>query len=191
MYSLVVCSSLMRNPILKITGLVTLYVMSDNANSAKRWHDTDAAFSGTAYSKLQHFQANVASILWQQLENLLSISDALARIVDTYSKPKQASAVEQPQQSSRLHQPLPTNDPSPRSRNPRNAKPREHRRPSVQQRSQHRAPKKAQAQPRHSPIFPGRRQELLPAGHDAIHRQRPHVGRGPDESIGDTTPIQQ
>jgi hypothetical protein len=65
-----------------------LYVVSDNANSGKTWHDVDAAFSGTAYSKLQHFQANVTGILWQQRDNLPSISDALARIVDTYSKPR-------------------------------------------------------------------------------------------------------
>ena len=67
-----------------------IYVVSDNANSGKIWHDVDASFSGTAYAKLQHFQANVAGVLWQQRDNLPSIADALARIVDAYKKPRPA-----------------------------------------------------------------------------------------------------
>jgi transposase InsO family protein len=65
-----------------------IYVVSDNANSGKKWHNVDEAFSGTAYARLQFFQSNVSGIIWQQRDNLPSISDALARVVEAYARPR-------------------------------------------------------------------------------------------------------
>jgi hypothetical protein len=140
-----------------------IYIVSDNANSGKKWHDVDAAFTGTAYSKLQHFQANVAGILWQQRDNLPSISDALARIVDEYSSqdPTQHHGKQQLRSSfSPLRQEHPGPNARPRSPSPRSPsrslnrrspQPRRHWTQPMLQRSRHRA----LAQPRaRRPTFP-------------------------------------
>jgi transposase InsO family protein len=79
-----------------------VFVVSDNANSGKTWHDIDESFGGTAFAKLQHFQANVSGILWQQRDGLPSMPDALARIVDAC----------RPQRDASLATPIPTATPA-------------------------------------------------------------------------------